>query len=391
MTARLAARVRRLAVPLIASPLAASAILLFAPSASAGGPEFYAHLTGRAKSEWDSACPDAFTTGAACDANVCGTKVTLSAGPAVSRPLSINGTDYDLHDDVDQPMDLRAASLLNAICSVGGGDPFMAAAGSFAMQNAQVEAFMANAGLLRTEGQVTAVLPGPTLTIGGAYERGTDTNAAVLPVAYAKNLSDKHFLNVQGSLLYGKRTDLSQFGFNISPALGYEMRKPKTTWGFGGFVPLAYASASLVDTDAKYSAYTVGLGGIATVTTLSGRTVLSAGMSASARKTSGTAASPITIVGRAVHPLSVVADGYATASFGTDPLGSGASMFSMGAGAAFGNKDFGLRGFIGSAYKAVLLGFTWRMELEGAHALQRPAEPAASPEKKTEPVVPPGK
>lgn len=340
-------------------------------------------MSGRAKEQWDSACPNTFTTGSACDATLCGTKVTLPTGPAVSRPLNINGTDYDLHD-ANQPIDVNAAALLNAICSVGAGDPFMAAGGSIAMQNAQIESFIANSGFLRSGGQVTSIVPGPSLSVGGAYERGSDTNAFLIPVNYAKNLSDKHFFNLQGNFLYGSRTKLSQYGFNLSPALGMEIRKPTATYAVGGFIPIAWSKASLADTDASFSAYAVGAGGIGTATTMLGNTQLSGGASVSARKTGGTLASPLTIVAHAVHPLSTAIDGFATASYGNDLAGSGAGFFSLGAGAAFGKSQLGLRGFFGSGYTAVMLGFVWRTELEGSHALQKPPEepPKEEPAKK---------
>ncbi len=336
-----------LRTPWTAGISAAAALLTVAPQALAGAPEFEAALTGRAADEFASVCPGATTVGAACDGTICGAKVTLDPGGVGDRNLTLNGSTYNLHD-ATQPIDINAASLLNAMCSVSAGDPFMAGGGAIAMQNMQVEAFIANSGFVRSSGQVSAVVPGPTLSVGGAYERGSDTNAFLIPVNYAKNLSDKSFFNLQGNFLYGSRTKLSQYGFNLSPAVGMEFRKPTTTYAVGGFLPIAWSKASLADTDASFSAYAVGAGGIGTVTAMVGKTQLSGGASVSARKTGGSLATPMTIVAHAVHPLSAVVDGFATASYGNDLAGSGAGYFALGGGAALGKSQLGVRGFFGS-------------------------------------------
>lgn len=379
-----------------AGVLAATFVLLGTRQASANAPQFVAALTGRAADEWQAACATATTIGTACDTTICGAKITIEPGgnPLV-RNLVVNDTTYNLHDVATNPVDLAAAALLNSLCAAGGGDPFVAGVGSFAVQSGQIESFM-----LRSESQVSAGrVPGSVLRVGGAYERGSgSTNGFLLPVSYERNVSDTQFFSIHGSFLYGTRGSgatqadgrgvpgMHQYGVTLTPAYGMEMSKGTSTYALGGYVPIAYSKASLVDAGQTFSAYAMGIGGIGTLTTQRNKTTLSGGLAFAGRKTGGAFTLPVTALVRAVHPLSTMFDGYGSLSYGNDPVGAKTGLLTIAAGAAAGKTEFGIRGFLGSDYKAVLLGFTYTQELEGSFAIEKPAEEPA--EKPAEPAPP---
>ena len=361
-------------------------VLFCAGEARANAPEFVAALTGRAADEWDKECATATTVGDPCDTTICGVNVTIEpGGDPNNRVLDLNGNTYNLHDTATDRVDLAAAALLNAVCSVGGGDPFAAASGSFAVQNGQIETFMARGGVAGVAQVRTGMVPVSILSLGGAYERGSgSSNGFHLPFSYARNLSSTQFMAVSGSLFYATRGSgdtqpdggevpgLSQVGFALTPSFGMEMDRGKSTYAFGGYVPIAYSKASLKDTDESFSAYGVGVGGIGTMTTKAGKTDVAGGLALAARKTGGAFTLPATGLVRAIHPISTVLDGYGSLSYGYDPVGAKLGLLTIGAGAAMGDMEFGLRGFVSSDYNAVLLGFTYHQELEGSFALEKP-------------------
>lgn len=381
----------RASVP--AAGFVAACLVLFPRVASANAPEFVAALDGRASDEWDAECATTTTVGDPCDTTICGADITIEpGGNPTQRNLVINGTTYNLHDVTTERIDLAAAALLNAICASGAGDPFAASAGSLGTQAAQIETFMTRA--RSTWGSRTEVvsIPVSVLSVGGAYERGSDSsNTFLVPFAYARNLSDSLFMNVSGSFLYGLRggaaattatqgevPGVRQWGLSLTPSMGMEKRRGNSTYAFGGYLPIAYSSTSVEDSDQGFTAYGVGAGGIGTLTTQAGKTNLNAGLALAGRKTGGAFSLPATALVRAVHPLSVLFDGYGSVSYGHDPIGAKAGLFSVSAGATAGKYELGARLFLSPGYNAVLIGFTWHQELEGSFAIQKPAEAPAT-------------
>lgn len=378
--------------------LCAFSVLATAGRARANAPEFVAALSGRAADEWQAECATATTVGDPCDATLCGANIKLEPGGVpTQRILEINGQSYNLHDVGTQRIDLAAAALLNAICAAGPGDPFVAGAGALGTQARQIEAFMTRARSSYANAGAPAVsLPVSMISVGAAYERGSDSsNAFVLPVAYQRNLSESSFMNVGGNFFYGFRAGagataatggsvpaLQQYGFALTPSLGMERRIGRATYAFGGYLPVAYSRTTLEDTDAGFSAYAVGAGGIGSFTTLAGSTTLNAGLAVAGRKTDGAFSLPGTALVRAVHPFSALLDGFGSLSYGHDPVGGKAGLFSLAAGAAFGKYEAGLRGFLSPGYNAVLIGFSYQQELEGSFAVQRPAGAGNEPESK---------
>ncbi len=373
---------------------ATALVLLCAGEASANAPEFVAALTGRAADQWENDCANATITGDPCDTTICGVNVTIEpGGDPNTRILEVNGKSYNLHDTATNRVDLAAAALLNAVCSVGAGDSFAAASGSFAAQNAQIETFMARGGVSGVAQVRAGTVPMSVLSLGGAYERGSNSsNGFHLPFAFAKNLSQTQFMNISGSLFYATRgpgdtqpdggevPGLSQFGFSLTPSFGMEMDQGKTKYAFGGYVPIAYAKASLKDTDESFSAYGVGIGGIGTMSTQLGRTDVSGGLAFAGRKTGGAFALPVSGLVRAVHPVSTMLDGFGSVSYGNDPVGAKLGLLTLGAGVATGEMEFGARAFLSGDYTAVLLGFTYHQQLEGSFALKKPPEEPVEPE-----------
>ena len=368
-------------------------VLLCAGEAKANAPEFVAALTGRAAEEWENECANATITGDPCDTTICGVNVTIEpGGDPNNRTLEVNGKSYNLHDTDTDRVDLAAAALLNALCSVGAGDSFAAASGSFAAQNVQIETFMARGGAAGVGMVRAGTVPVSVLSLGGAYERGSNSsNGFHLPFAYARNLSRTQFMNVSGSLFYASRgpgdtqpdggevPGLSQLGFSLTPSFGMEMDQGKTKYAFGGYLPIAYAKASLKDTDESFSAYGVGVGGIGTVNTQLGRTDVAGGLAFSGRKTGGAFSLPVSGLVRAVHPVSTMLDGFGSVSYGHDPVGAKLGLLTLGAGVATGEMEFGARAFLGADYSAVLLGFTYHQQLEGSFALEKPPEEQEQP------------
>ncbi|MBK8998680.1 MAG: hypothetical protein IPM35_23405 [Myxococcales bacterium] len=366
------------------------AVLAVAERASANAPEFVAALDGRAADEWQAECATATTTGTPCDTTICGANITIEAGGSpTQRNLEINGHTYNLHDVTTERIDLAAAALLNAICASGPGDPFVATAGAFGIQRLQIEAFMARARSTRGRGGIEIVtLPVSAISVGAEYERGSDSsNAFIVPVSYARNLSDTLFMSVSGSFLYGLRAGadptpatggsvpaLRQWGFDLTPSVGMEKRAGRATYAVGGYLPVAYSKTTLEDSDVGFSAYAVGAGGIGTLTAPAGNTTLNAGLALAGRKTGGAFSVPGTALVRAVHPLSLLIDGYGSLSYGHDPVGSKAGLFAVAAGVGFGKYQLGARGFLSPGYSAVLIGFSFHQELEGSFAIERPPE-----------------
>lgn len=374
--------------------IAAILVLAITREAGANAPEFVAALQGRAADEWKAECATATTVGDPCDATICGANVTIEPGGSpTQRDLVINGYTYNLHDVGTERIDLAAAALLNAICAAGAGDPFAAAAGALGTQTVEIEAFMRRvqaSSRPRSGGAMdvaTVDLPVSVLSVGGAYERGSDSsNAFLLPFSYARNLNDSQFMRIAGSFMYGFRAgaestpatggsvpSLTQYALSLTPSFGMEVRKGKSTYAVGGYVPMAYSHATLEDSDVGFTAYAVGAGGIGTLTSQAGRTSLNAGVALAGRKTGGAFSLPATVLGRAVHPLSLLLDGYGGVSYGHDPVGAKAGLLGLTAGVAAGKWEAGMRGFVGAGYNAVLLGFTVHQELEGSFAVQRPA------------------
>lgn len=377
----------------LAAACAAAVVLLGAREARANAPEFVAALTGKAADQWQAACATATTTGSACSTTICGAEIAIDpGGNPTSRNLLINGTQYNLHEVTTNRTDIAAAALLNALCSAGGGDPFVASAGSFALQGQQIEAFTARAGARYGARAAGGQMPVSVLSVGGSYERGAgSSNGFLLPISYARNLSETQFVNLSGSLVYATRGEgspqpdgrvvpgLRQLALALTPSYGMEKRRDDLTFALGGYVPISYASASVVGTDQSLSSYSLGVGGIGTATAQVGGAVLSGGAAFSARKTGGALTVPITALVRAVRPLSVLFDGYASINYGHDPVGAKTGLLTVAAGVSSGNTELGLRGFLGGDYRALLLGFTYRRELEGSFAIQKPADPEPRP------------
>ena len=97
----------------------------------------------------------------------------------------------------------------------------------------------------------------------------------------------------------------------------------------------------------------------------------------------------ITALVRADHPLWSAVDGYASLSYGYDPFGAKTGMLTLATGCAVGKTEFGLRGFVGGDYAAVLLGFTYHQELEGSFAIERAPqapEKSSAAETKSQPT-----
>lgn len=126
---------------------------------------------------------------------------------------------------------------------------------------------------------------------------------------------------------------------SLTPSVGLETRKGKSTYALGGYVPITYSKATLEGSDATFSAYAVGAGGVGTLTTCSGRTSLNAGIALAGRKTGGAFSLPATVLGRAVHPLSSLFDGYGSVSYGHDPIGSKVGLLALAAGVATGKWE----------------------------------------------------
>lgn len=282
-------------------------------------------------------------------------------------------------------------------------DPFVATAGALGTQRLQIEAFMTRARSAQVSGSAGIwTLPVSAISIGAEFERGSDSsNAFILPVSYARNLSDTLFMSVSGNFLYGFRAGadptaatggsvpaLRQYGFSFTPAVGMEKRSGRSTYAVGGYLPVAYSKTTLEDSDVGFSAYSVGAGGIGTLTTPAGNTTLNAGLALAGRKTGGAFALPATALVRAVHPLSTLIDGYGSLSYGHDPVGAKAGLLAIAGGVSFGSYELGARGFLSPGYNAALIGFSYHRELEGSFAIQRPADDGSAEKKAAAPEQP---
>lgn len=137
--------------------------------------------------------------------------------------------------------------------------------------------------------------------------------------------------------------------------------------------------------DATFNSWALGAGGIGTATCVVGETALTGALSVAGRYTSSGGALPFTGLARVVHPFSWLLDGFATVSYGMDPFAAKSGFFSAGGGIAIGKVELGYRGFFGSEYTAHLFGVTYRQELEGSYAIQRPPpdEPKEQPKPQT--------
>lgn len=352
-------------------------------------------LSGRARDEYLAACGDA-TSGNACASSVCDRDVTLDTGiPGADRNLSVDGVVFNIHDTA-QPVDVAAAELLNTLCSFAPGDPFAAAQGSLGTQMLQLQSFARHSAFGLRPGEVApgaapgapgaapvvvTAVPVSVLSVGGAFEKGTDTTGFHLPFAYARNLSATQFLNVAGGLSYASREEMTQIGVSLTPAYGYLKRDGTTRFGFGAYVPLSFATTSISTIDDGYTSFAFGGGAIGTLSLKFSETTLSGGLATAARPTDTAFTVPTTSLVHVQHPVSLLVDLFAMASYGLDPASSGTGYFIGGAGAAIGKWEVGYRGFFGSDYVAHVIGVETRIELEGSFALEQPSGPAAAEEK----------
>lgn len=353
--------------------------LLLTEVAGAGLPEMEEILTQRAREEWFQACPDSSTTGAACQARICGVDFDLDPGPGVVRVIRINGHDWDLHEVGNA--DLAVAAYLNRACNGAVG----LTPSAFGHQLQLADDYRQWGRWWMQRGQAGAE-PGEVLTLGAALEHGSHgTNVLSAPFGYAHSMSEDAFINVNGTVSGAFVPGAGYFAINALPSFGMLGGDRQFSWGLGGYAPLALGMVSYAPLEHSAANYTVGLGGIGVANARFGKALLSGGAVIEGRLSDpGAGHLPMNALVQINVPVSM-ADAYGSVAFAADPLGPGSVASSLRLGAGFGNWLFGYQLFIANEYVGHHLGAIHRQKLKRAELLTRPKpEPVATQEEEPE-------
>ncbi len=325
---------------------------------------------GRAGEEFFSQC-DVFGD---CSGEICGQPFVYSGsfGGGV-----ITLTDLDITATVTSTNDLKAvrvARILSAYCGSSRGDGLLVSGGTIATQAEQFQ-IVARAMVKQ---------PPASYQAGGVGELGTDTRGASIPLSYARRLSSTTFVNGSGTLSFAHREMLNQVSFAGAPSYGMRvgnLTNDSPRLAAGAYLPLSFAMSSVEGVDRTAIAWGAGVGGIFVATASYKGTDLSGGITGLARSTNAGVAVPISLFTRGQRPLTPLVDGFVTVGYTNDFTGKASDFAILGAGAAIGAWEFGYKGYLlNDIYTADSVGFSYREEPQGAHAIAEPmAEPAVAP------------